>query len=586
MPGRHSATPPEGARWRVRAPRDANADSTQPPERTEPARPEPREPEGAGGGGGARWTRASLVLLAAVIALFSVAGWSALSTVRPSGCDDGDSLTVAAAPEIAPVVESVVSPDDGDALETSQGCPLVVQQTDPDDALAAINAGEHAPDLWIPDTSAWLSQLPSSVHESQPLSIAKTPVVLAGPAGAEQPDTWLAAMSEPDAELGDPTRTGASVGALEALHGEAVYGTTSGTALSDWLVSTAKDAPTHSLSDSEMLDNASNSPDSAGGWFPTTEQRFIADAADIPSDLAPTVPKSGTILMDYPLVSVATGAHARDASASARMLARRLGSSDSEQRLQKLGFRPASGLPTDVDGSIGTFTEIAVVQPEAVVGLLHTWVTLTVDARMLAVIDVSQSMQEYAGDRSRVDLTRDAALATLSDLPSTWELGLWAFSEGLGHGGSDHLALAPMQELGAQSGARTHREVLTDAVRRLPSLTAGGTGLYDTALAAYRTAESGYDPQRLNSVVLLTDGRNDDENGISLPKLLDTLRSQRDRDRPVPVITIGIGPDADSAALRRIADATGGHSYVVRDPRDLGAVFDDALLERVGWGLQ
>jgi hypothetical protein len=580
MPGRHTAAPGGGARRRARAPSDPRTQGTQPADRT--ARAQRRPP----GGGGPGWRRGSLVLLVSLIALFSVAGWSARSSFRPDACD-GEPLRVAAAPEIAPVVESVVSPADGDAIKTSQGCPLVVRSTDPDNALTAINDGGHAPDLWIPDTSGWLSRLRPSVPDREPRSVAKTPVVLAGPSGAERPDTWLAAMSEPGATMLDPTSTGAGVGALEALHAEAVKGATSGTALSDWLVSTAQSAPAYSLSDSEMIDNAASGHEEVGGWFPTTEQRFVDDAAAISVDgLAPTVPRSGTILMDYPLVSVATGDHAPPAFEATAMLARRLASPAGEKRLQEAGFRPASGLPTDVEGSLGTVTEIGVVQPQAVAGLLDTWVTLTADARMLAVLDVSASMQEYVGDRTRVALTRDAALATLQDLPSTWELGLWAFSQGLGHGDSDHLELAPVRELGERSGGTTQRETLTEAVQRLPALTAGGTGLYDTALAAYQTGVAGYDPQRFNSVVLLTDGRNDDDDGISLPKLLDALRGRRDPARPVPLITIGIGPDADTSALRQIAEATGGHSYVVRDPRDLQAVFDDALLERVGWGLR
>jgi len=594
MPGRHAAGPEGGARRRARAPRGARAERTQRAERAEtPQRVRRAErterarrsaPPPVTGGG---WKRGSVVLLASVIALFSVAGWSALSSFGGGGCEAGETLTVAAAPEVAPVVEAAVSPDGGEALETSQGCRLSVQWTEPDNALAAINDGERAPDLWIPDTSAWLSRLPSSVPEREPRSVAKTPVVLAGPTGAARPATWLAAMSEPGSTLLDPTTNGASVGALEALHAEAVKGATSGTALSSWLVSTAQSAPEYSLSDADMLNNAANGLDEAGGWFPTTEQQFIDGAAEIArGGLAPTVPRSGTILMDFPLVSVATGDEAEAASEAVRMLARRLASPAGERSLQESGFRPASGLPVDAAGSIGTFTEVGVVQPGSVATLLNTWVTLTADARMLAVLDVSESMQEYAGDSTRVALTRDAALATLQDLPPTWQLGLWAFSLGLGPGDSDHMQLAPVAELGSRSGDTTHRERLIEAVQGLPSLTAGGTGLYDTALAAYHAGVAGYDPQRFNGVVLLTDGRNDDADGIALPRLLAELRRQRDPARPVPLITIGIGPDADTSALRRMADVTGGHSYVVRDPRDLEAVFDDALLERVGWGLQ
>ena len=109
----------------------------------------------------------------------------------------------------------------------------------------------------------------------------------------------------------------------------------------------------------------------------------------------------------------------------------------------------------------------------------------------------------------------------------------------------------------------------------------GGTGLYDTTLAAFRTVRVGYDPARINSVVLLTDGRNrDDDIGIGLPTLLRTLRAEFDPAQPVPIITIGMGPDANMAALRRISETTGGKAYSALDPNDIETVFLDAMIER------
>jgi Mg-chelatase subunit ChlD len=554
MPGRHSATPSAGARRRV-------------PDH-----------------GAARPGRGALAIVAGAVLLFSVAGWSAVRSFGGgSACDDGQGLTLAASPEIAPVVEAVLSPADGDEVQTEDGCRITVQWTDPDAALAAIDAGERAPDLWIPDTSAWLSRLPPDLRERPSRSVATTPVVLAGPPGAAQPETWLSALSEPGATMLDPGASGASVGALAALHGESVHGLTSGTELSQWLVRTAQAAPEYSFSDEDLLNNASNGGDVAGGWFPTTEQKFV-DAAQESAGvgLATAVPRSGTVLLDYPLVPVATGDEASAATEAARLVAERLASPSGIRQLAQEGFRPASGAPIHAEGSLGTVTEIGVLQPDAVARLLNTWVTLTADARMLTVLDVSGSMEELAGARTRVELARDAALAALGDLPGEWQLGLWVFSLGLGEGPVDHTQLAPVRTLRTVSGGRTHREALSDVVRQLPAMTAGGTALYDTALAAYRNAMAGYDPNRFNSVVLLTDGYNDDEDGISLRQLLDTLRREQDPARPVQLITIGMGPGADTEALRQIAEATGAPSYVVRDPRDIEQAFNDALLKRAG----
>jgi secreted protein with Ig-like and vWFA domain len=123
--------------------------------------------------------------------------------------------------------------------------------------------------------------------------------------------------------------------------------------------------------------------------------------------------------------------------------------------------------------------------------------------------------------------------------------------------------------------------VLSDEVAALDDRLGGDTGLYDTALAAYRAVQAGYDPAYVNSVVLITDGENDDSTGgLELPELLAELEAAADPQRPVRIVTIGIGPDTDPASLQAIADATGGTSYVATRPSDIETVFFRALLAR------
>jgi Mg-chelatase subunit ChlD len=111
-------------------------------------------------------------------------------------------------------------------------------------------------------------------------------------------------------------------------------------------------------------------------------------------------------------------------------------------------------------------------------------------------------------------------------------------------------------------------------------MTDGGTGLHDTTLAAIRTLQDDYEARAVNSVILLTDGENDDPGSLSLNELVSTIEREKDPARPIQVIAIGMGPDADAQALRRIASATGGRSYVARDPQDIAEVFIDAMLSR------
>ncbi|HRD62440.1 MAG TPA: VWA domain-containing protein, partial [Nocardioides sp.] len=110
--------------------------------------------------------------------------------------------------------------------------------------------------------------------------------------------------------------------------------------------------------------------------------------------------------------------------------------------------------------------------------------------------------------------------------------------------------------------------------------TDGGTGLYDTALAAYRYAVQKYDENYSNSVILLTDGSNDDPGSISARMLLHRLRALADPQRPVRIIGVAVSEDADLAEIQRIAAATGGSAYRADTSEDLLRVFAQEIAGR------
>ena len=97
---------------------------------------------------------------------------------------------------------------------------------------------------------------------------------------------------------------------------------------------------------------------------------------------------------------------------------------------------------------------------------------------------------------------------------------------------------------------------------------------------SFRAQRDSYDPGRVNAVVVLTDGHNEDPAGISDDALLGFLRAEADPARPVTVIAIGMGPDVDFPALEQFAAATGGKAYLASNPADIRDVFLDAIIER------
>ena len=115
------------------------------------------------------------------------------------------------------------------------------------------------------------------------------------------------------------------------------------------------------------------------------------------------------------------------------------------------------------------------------------------------------------------------------------------------------------------------------AARKPTAKTGGATGLYDSTLAAYASARKSWEQGRLNIVVVMTDGRNEDPSGISRAQLLAELGKLADPHRPLPIIFVGIGPEVDNADLQGIAAATGGQAFTTADPAKINDVFYAAL---------
>jgi hypothetical protein len=198
---------------------------------------------------------------------------------------------------------------------------------------------------------------------------------------------------------------------------------------------------------------------------------------------------------------------------------------------------------------------------------------MTQAGRILAVLDVSGSMLTKvptAGNLTREQVTIQAAIGGLALFDDSWALGLWTFSTRL-DGARDYRELLPITPLSAT------RERAGAVLAGIRPKKGGETGLYDTTLAAYREVQDDWDPGRLNAVVIMTDGKNQDDSGVTLPALLTELRKLKDPKRPVDVVAIGIGPDIDAGALQQIIGVTGGGLFRAADPAKIGEIFLRAL---------
>lgn len=146
------------------------------------------------------------------------------------------------------------------------------------------------------------------------------------------------------------------------------------------------------------------------------------------------------------------------------------------------------------------------------------------------------------------------------------------FSTGLGGGQTDFwLDLVPVAPMSTQQ-----EKIRTEIQGLFPT---NGTPLYDVAKNSMEKMLTEYDPSKINAVLLLTDGKNEDGKTSDDPKQLAELQKYLQEQtlgelgKPVRLYTIGYGADADSNVLKQMAESTNGSFYSATDPKTINKVF-------------
>jgi hypothetical protein len=309
--------------------------------------------------------------------------------------------------------------------------------------------------------------------------------------------------------------------------------------------------------------------------FPVAEADLIDHNRLYPDHrMVSVTPSEGTPAFEFSLINVATDPVKAQA---VELLRTYLMTPGAAKILAQYGIR-SSSVPVTMPTPTGSVGEVQVSpQPDAqtVAQATDVWQSATIDFSLLAVFDVSGSMKEKVGNTTRVAITQEAAGIALSALPKSTKLGLWVFSIGIGKNGADYREIAPIGRLDDEA----HRKAVAGATQNLSKAIGGGTGLYDTMWAAFQKVKANYDPNRVNAVVILTDGRNDDPQGISWEQLKANLKKASDPNKPVAITTIGIGPDVDQKALTEISRMTHSDFYSAPTPADMTTVLARALFD-------
>jgi hypothetical protein len=560
------------------------------------------------------------------MALVVVVGgsWFGYRELAGSRCAGEVKLAVAASPEIAPAVRSTVESWSADGGSADGTCVVVdVSEVDSVD-MAAVIAGQHnvglagvgsadgtleMPDVWLPDSSTWLVRLKTVAPGFTPTdggSVARSPVV------AAMPEPLAESLGWPDKKVGwadllkrittgtglrtgivEPTRDAAGLSGLLSLGAAASASGGSASAQTAALRSLA-------IGRSALRDDlvakfpqAADAASLASGLnvAPLSEEDVIGyNAKKPPVPLAALYVEPTPAPLDYPFAIMpgvdpdkAAAADAVHDALETRTFRDRLGAQGlrSPDGTWGSGFAPPTGAPSPAGGPPSASPKAGGkaaggLDPAALDRSLATWTAVTAPGRMLAVMDVSGSMLERvpeADNATRMQVTLAAARAGLNLFDDSWALGLWTFSTQL-NGSKDWRELVP---IGPLSSNRSQAAAALTSISPKPD---GDTGLYDTLLAAYKEVQDGWAADRVNSIVLFTDGENDDENGISEQDLLAQLKDLTNADRPVQVIILGIGDGVDEGQLRRITKVTGGGVFVTKDPTKIGDIFLKALALR------
>jgi Ca-activated chloride channel family protein len=135
----------------------------------------------------------------------------------------------------------------------------------------------------------------------------------------------------------------------------------------------------------------------------------------------------------------------------------------------------------------------------------------------------------------------EAMRVFLEDQPGKNNVGLMRFD-------SDVELMVPIGPL------ESNRERILAAIDQL--VARGNTALYDAVIAAVEHLQANSSPERIQAVLLLSDGQDTASQKTSLNKVVRAIQEVRNSRTPILVIPVAYGRDADVNALNTIGRAS------------------------------
>jgi Ca-activated chloride channel family protein len=587
-------------------------------------------------GGPRRRTTLAPALIISTVAILAIAGLGAGYVYFVKGaCTGSVSANVLVSPNVESIVRQAATEWAASDPSVNGTCAKVDIQAKDSAVVAAalsdewdVKADGPAPDAWVPESSAWVrrasvdADAERMMPDLQP-SLGRTPTVIAMPKPMAEAAgvigkklTWqkiIDMFSSPKGwetyghpewgafkvGLTDPQKSTAGLLALMAISDTDDNGEVSAEERATLfglkkIIKVRTDSTLQILSG---IRTAADRDEEAGlkyvSAFPALERDVLEYNLSRPKiPLVAIYPQDGSAEADTPYLVLSAPWVSPTAQGVAAAFLATLRAPEQKSKFLANGFRDANRAPgkdlVPANGVVEKITALprAVLLPESVQQATASWTAVTRPTNLLLVFDTSGSMNgivEGIG-KSRLDLTKAAALDALKLFSDDARVGIWAFSSVTTSEGKDYREVLPLGTLGEpdETGASTHRDAVESNIKSLQAN--GFTGLYNATWAAQQEVQKNREAGATNLVVLLTDGADDNNvaGGLSLDQLTSKLRSASgDATKRVPVITVGLGSDTDSDVLREISSATKAPSYSSPTSFDISQVLLTALFARI-----
>jgi Ca-activated chloride channel family protein len=542
-------------------------------------------------------------------ALLLLAGW----VYRPGPSVPCTSIIVASSNEKYSTLKSLAA-DFSRQRSGTVGCSAVavekVASGDAETRLAAGWTGSDRPDVWAPASTNWVVLLRQQLGTNQVLlpdtyvSIAQSPLVIGMPWPMAQALGWpttqpkwqdLLLLSQDPRGWGrfgrpewgqlrlgktDPRVSTSGLHALIATYyaatgksGDLVSADVSNPASVAFVgaveasVAHYSDTAENFLIDLRAADNAGNALSYISAVALEEQELWQYNRGLIGDEKKPSAPprvtlaaiypNDGTLIADHPYVVLngIAAAKGRLANDFQTWLQR-----PQQQRIfGQAGFRDFQGNQPNSGGGILSSEPNRLLRPPApaiISAIQQSWQQLRKRARILIVVDATSPA------------TRKRVATAIGKLAADDEVGVWAV--GPDEKGQPYQVIRPISAAGPDSSQLAAEVLGIRPETGSPPILAGISAAY-----AFLSANS--DPKRIDAVLVVGGGKNDDSRGPDLLTVLAAVRSQPSGSvtRVFAVST----SNEDDDLMTRIAQASGGVAYTAHDDAAVSSALDRLVAE-------